>query len=235
MKYLVVYETLKEEIFNEKYAINEQLPNGRELAELFHVSMLTIKKAMDRLVLDGIIVRRRGDGSYVKDWKKMDVAQHNHLSGTFNQFSEGEVKTKVLKFEVERADEKIAAKLSIQAGDFIYAITRLRIIRGIPSIIEYTFMPLDLIPNLQMSHVETSIYNYIQRDLRLMVHSAVVKITGVRPDDFEKKELHLKSNSFLLQVDQVASLDNSRVFEFSIAKHIPEEFEFETVIVSNKK
>lgn len=228
-KYLLIYDDIKEKILSEVYQINDRLADGHTLAREYDVSMMTVKKALDLLVTEGLLVRRRGDGTIVKDWKKGSQKRFYALEGTYVKYP-GKVTSQILTFDIQYPTPEVAEKLSIGKYDFIYEIVRVRIIDDVPSIMEYTYMPIDIIPGLKYEHVESSIYQYIREQLGLTVQSSFLKIQGVRPDELEKKHLKLTDHDFLMQVDQVANLDDGRIFEYSIAKHIPDEFEFETVI-----
>ncbi|MFH3639458.1 GntR family transcriptional regulator, partial [Acinetobacter baumannii] len=63
VKYLGIYQKIKQQILDGEYKINEKIPSSSVLAEEFDVSALTIKKALDLLVRDGYIIRRRGSGT----------------------------------------------------------------------------------------------------------------------------------------------------------------------------
>ncbi|TKI07615.1 GntR family transcriptional regulator, partial [Bacillus cereus] len=65
VKYLGIYQKIKQQILDGEYKINEKIPSSSVLAEEFDVSALTIKKALDLLVRDGYIIRRRGSGTVV--------------------------------------------------------------------------------------------------------------------------------------------------------------------------
>ncbi len=67
VKYLGIYQKIKQQILDGEYKINEKIPSSSVLAEEFDVSALTIKKALDLLVRDGYIIRRRGSGTVVQD------------------------------------------------------------------------------------------------------------------------------------------------------------------------
>lgn len=228
-KYLQTYEDIKEKIMTGIYAINERIADGKSLAKQYDVSMMTVKKALDLLVSEGLLVRRRGDGTFVKDWTKGSHPNFYAINGTYSKFP-GKVDSEVIKFDIQFPDEEIAEKLAISTDSFVYIIIRVRIIEQVPSIVEYTYMPVSIIRDLSLEHVENSIYSYIKEELKLNIQSSFLNIQGVRPNELEKKYLHVKDTDFLMQVEQVANLDDGRIFEYSIAKHIPAEFKFETVI-----
>ncbi|MHC5879900.1 UTRA domain-containing protein, partial [Streptococcus pyogenes] len=72
----------------------------------------------------------------------------------------------------------MANKLGITQDSFVYEIIRLRILEKRPLIMEYTYMPLDVVPGLKKEDLERSIYAYIQDKLNFKIHSAFVKVTG---------------------------------------------------------
>lgn len=91
-------------------------------------------------------------------------------------------------------------------------------------------MPVDVIPGLSTKHLEQSIYGYIQDELGYKIHSAFVKVAGVRPNAIEQLEMNLSDTDFLMETERVSSLGNCKTFEYSIARHLPDVFHFETVI-----
>ncbi|EJW19992.1 GntR family transcriptional regulator [Paenibacillus alvei] len=232
VKYLAIYQKIKQQILDGEYKINEKIPSSPILAEKFGVASLTIKKALDLLVRDGYIIRRRGSGTVVQDWHQQEKARMiQTLIGTKAVYG-SEVESKIIEFAIIGADETMARKLGIAAGDFIYKIIRLRIIHGIPTIMEHTWMPISVIPGVDVTVLEQSIYSHIQNKLGLQVGTSIVRVKGIRPDDREKQFLDVTDQDYLMRVEQVAYLTDGRTFEYSYADHLPETFEFETVITA---
>ena len=142
------------------------------------------------------------------------------LTGTKAVYG-SEVESKIIEFTIVGVDEVIAEKLGISVGDFVYKIIRLRIIHSIPTIMEHTWMPISVIPGVDVSVLEESIYSHIQNKLGLQVGTSVVRVKGIRPDDKEKQFMNLTNQDFLMRVEQVAYLtDGARIastyFLFSI-------------------
>lgn len=232
VKYLAIYQKIKQQILDGEYKINEKIPSSPILAEKFGVASLTIKKALDLLVRDGYIIRRRGSGTVVQDWHQQEKARMiQTLIGTKAVYG-SEVESKIIEFAIIGADETMARKLGIAVGDFIYKIIRLRIIHGIPTIMEHTWMPISVIPGVDVTVLEQSIYSHIQNKLGLQVGTSIVRVKGIRPDDREKQFLDVTDQDYLMRVEQVAYLTDGRTFEYSYADHLPETFEFETVITA---
>ncbi|MGN0660582.1 MAG: GntR family transcriptional regulator, partial [Oscillospiraceae bacterium] len=66
-KYKVIEQDIAQKIKSGVYAPGSQLPLENQLCETYKVSRITIKKATDQLVALGLITKRRGSGSYVKE------------------------------------------------------------------------------------------------------------------------------------------------------------------------
>ena len=64
-QYQVIYDNLKAKIQSGELAPGSQLPFERELCEAFSVQRITVRKALDMLVQDGLIYKRAGCGSFV--------------------------------------------------------------------------------------------------------------------------------------------------------------------------
>jgi len=64
--YRMIYEDIKSKILNQSYANDEQLPFERELCEIYSVDRVTVRKALELLVADGLIEKRPGLGSFVR-------------------------------------------------------------------------------------------------------------------------------------------------------------------------
>lgn len=231
-KHLIIYENVKKKITSGEYPINSMIPDGNTLAHQYGASLLTIKKSLDSLVSEGFLIRRRGYGTLVRDWTKGNKARMYAVEGSSSRYNKL-LESKILKFEIEHPNFEVANKLSIKKEDFVYHIERIRYIEKIPTIIEYTYMPHPIIPKLEQPQLLKSIYEYISDELGLVVQSSFINIKGVRPNSLEKETMKLSDNDFLMQVEQIANLDDGRIFEYSIAKHLPDSFNFETVVFNN--
>lgn len=228
-KYLYIYETVYERIMNGSYPMDAMIPDGETLAQEFNCSVLTVKKALDLLVMEGFIVRKQGLGTFVK--RRYSEAQNDSYYASRRPLVRTGISTYVEKFEIEKANEDIAAKLNIAEGEFVYAIIRIRSQGGKAKIIEYTWMPIALIPGLQMEHLKTSLYRYIVEDVGLHIQSAHEQVRGTRPNDLDKQWFAMRDQDFVMELIQTVYLDTAEIFEYSIAHHTPEDFYYETDVI----
>ena len=220
LKYEQIALDIQKKINNGQYLPNDQLPLEKEMCIQYNVSRITIKKAMDKLVMNGSVVKRRGAGTFVKDVDHEEITDIS-TSKQFNGFSgshRGEkIETKVIDFKVINPSQEIANKLKMEKDDFVYYICRVRYADGEPCVVEYTYMPIDVISGIKRDMLTGSIYRYI---VRALVGS-----------ELEKEALDINDTMPILQVEQIAFLDNGQPFEYSKSSHRGDKFEFKSISV----
>lgn len=222
LKYEAIVQELRKDIQEGVYQPGQQLALEKEMCEQYNVSRITIKRAVDELVKQGLVVKRRGSGTFVKTMEESDVKElsmANQFLGFAATYRGHDVKTKVLVFDIIHPREEVAEKLQISVEDFVYDIVRVRMADGDPMVMEHTQMPIQLIPGIKRRVLDTSIYSYIENELGLKIQSAHREVRAVMPTDDEKQYLRIEGAMPLLEVKQVAFLDDGRPFEYSISRH----------------
>lgn len=222
LKYEAIASDLRKQITDGIFTPGQQLALEKEMCTQYGVSRITIKRAVDELVKEGLVVKRRGSGTFVKSLEDEDVKEismANQFSGFTATFQGHEIGTKVLRFDIVHPAEDVASKLQMSVDDFIYNIVRVRSLDDKPIVVEYTQMPIQLIPGIKQQVLEHSIYGYIEGELKLKIQSAHRTVRAVMPTEEEKKELDIHGILPILEVTQIAFLDDGRPFEFSIAHH----------------
>lgn len=234
LKYEKIAFDIKEDILSEKYKPNEQLPFEKELCEKYNVSKMTVKKALDLLVNDGLIIKRRGSGTFVKDITEKEIQriiEKKQFSGLTTTSIGHKVTSKVLEFKIINATKEIADILKIEEDEFIYFVHRVRYVDDKAVVIEKTYIPLNLIPGMKLADVKKSIYGYIKDKLGLNIQSFHSTVRAMKSDELDRKYLNLEKDEPILEVERVAYLDNGKVFEYSFSRHRYDKFEFKSITV----
>lgn len=234
LKYEEIAFDIQRKINNGEYRPNDQLPLEKEMCEQYKVSRITIKKAMDKLVMNGSVIKRRGAGTFVKDIDSNEVADIS-ASGQFNGFSSTfagkKITSKIIEFKVINPTEEVAKKLKMDVDEFVYYICRARYADDEPYVVEYTYMPINVIKGLKRCILEKSIYNYIEEELKFKIKSAHRTIRAIVPNEIEEKYLEINKGLPILEVEQIAFLDNGQPFEYSKSHHRGDKSEFKSVSV----
>ncbi|WP_423189053.1 GntR family transcriptional regulator [Alkalibacterium sp. f15] len=232
-KYEEIYTDIKEKIINGDYTATEQLPFEKDLCESYNTSKMTVKRALDLLVEEGLIIKRRGSGTFVKDLSKKEIlriTQTNQISGFSLFYNNKDVKSEILTFKVVQADEIVQDKLNLKPESFVYDIHRVRLVDDKPIVIEHAYIPIERVPGLEKKHLEGSIYKYIKEDLGLTIQSAHRRFTVKKASEEEASHLAIEHNDPIAITEQIAYLDTGDSIEYSLSKHRSDAFAAETII-----
>lgn len=224
LKYLEIVADICRRIDAGEYENDSKIPSVAELCAHYGVSKITVNKALNDLVQMGIVTRRRGAGTFVKAGSLGPSAyawsEATRIDGTTAHYA-GQGKTvnsRVIDFSVVDSNAEVRTGLGIDGG-FVYHICRVRLIDHKPVVVEYTYMPVALFPDMTREVVEGSIYHYIENTLGMQINSAHSAISAVRPTENEQEWLAVGPDEPLLEVKQVAYLSDGRAFEYSTARH----------------
>jgi len=234
VKYQEISKDLRSKILNKLYFPGEQLPQEKEMCLTYNVSRITIKKAVDELVNAGLVIKRRGAGTFVKsvnDDAVKELSLVQQFTG-FTECNEGKnIFSSIIRFEIVHPSDEVADKLQIDKEGFVYDIIRACYAEKEPIVVEYTQMPLDIILGLKRDVLLDSIYHYIQSGLKLKIQSAHRAIRAILPNEIEQEYLKIDPNFPVLEVEQVAYLDDGRAFEHSISRHRGYKIVFKTLSI----
>ena len=232
-KYKVIANGIRKRIIEGDYVSDQKLPSEKEIGDEFVASKLTVKKALDILVGEGLIIKRRGAGTFVKSLSVDEMERlivDNQMRGTTAFNPDKRVTSKILSFSVVQASQLVSRKLNLAEASPVYEIYRVRLVDGSPSVIEKTYMPLDVISGLTKTDVEGSIYEYIEEKLGLKIQSGHRTISVRKATDFEADELTLEYGDPVGIAEQIGYLNTGVQFEYSISVHRYDQFSVEMMV-----
>lgn len=227
-KYQSIAEEILKRITTGIYDETKLIPDELSLCQEFKCSRMTVKKALEILVLRGIIYRKRGHGTFImqQSFNKDRLNITNQELTGFSKIVSGNAQSKIIEFNIEFATEEIASHLNIKVNDHVYSILRVRYVGDQPYVIEKTYMPTTIITGLNKDVLAGSIYSYIENELGLTITSSSKKIKADKSNELDKAYLNLKPDEPVLEIEQVAFLQNGIAFEYSFSRHRYDKFEF---------
>lgn len=123
------------------YEANHRIPTEMELSTKYDVSRVTVRKALEELVEEGILIRKQGKGTFVAE-KKTTNANYPHTSFADACLLSGKKPTtRLLSYSMEMPTKSIAEFLGIEPSEMIIKIRRLRIADNEPVILETDYFP----------------------------------------------------------------------------------------------
>lgn len=254
LKYQAIALDIQQSIEDGSLKPNDKLPTVVELCDIYNVSKITIKRSFDLLIEKGLIASKRGSGTYVKNTGELAEARGSglYISGIDESASDSftftrsdrargfttehrglgqEISSVVYDFSIVPAPEDIARHLNIQPDDFVYHHCRTRCLDGLPIVIEYTYMPLDLVPGLKKSQLYQSVYAYLRDVLGYKISSFHRIIRAVAATEEEAERLEVAAGSPLLELEQVGFLDDGTPFEYSVSRNVGDRSELRDINV----
>ncbi|WP_310260966.1 GntR family transcriptional regulator [Fictibacillus barbaricus] len=161
--YYQIEEAIKLKIDKGEWESGSMISSEREFAENYEVSRMTVRQAINNLVNDGYLTRRKGKGTFVSG-KKIEQKLLGLTSFTEDMKARGyKPASKLVSFQTIQANHQIAKVLEISHNNEIYEIKRVRLANDVPMAIETTFVPAQLI-HLQESHIQDgSLYSQVEQ------------------------------------------------------------------------
>ena len=231
-KYEQISNEMRKRIKEGTYSIDHPIPDELSLAKEFGCSRMTIKRALDILVMEGLLYRKRGHGTFIVksgiQGNQVNVVDKENL-GLTGLLKHKKITSKIIQFDVLFPSEEVAAQLSIDSSTLVYHIIRLRNVEGEPFVIEETFMPTNVIGGINEEVLHSSIYQHISQTLGLTIGGAHRKIRADKPNELDQEYLDCAPDDPILEVEQVAYLNTGIPFEYSFSRHRYDKFVFTTV------
>lgn len=220
-KYEKIANILRDRIKDGLYPKDSLLPNQLQFVEEFNVSRVTIKKAINILAMEGLVYSQRGAGTRVLKssiWGGQNFSAKEY-DGLSQQMKNHDLTSQIITFEVEFPDELVRKKLLLDKHQPVYKIIRLRLLDEEPYVLEHTYMPTELVPNLTPKILEQSIYDYIHQELGIFFAGAYRNLKADKADPFDCDYLNCQKTDPILEVEQVIYLKDGQPIEYSRSRN----------------
>lgn len=217
--YKTIENHIKELINSKTLKQGDLIPSEKQLSEEFEVTRMTVRSALNNLVKEGYITRRRGIGSIVLGSKIYDNI--SAISGfTKEMKSKGfEVSNIVVDLQIVEADEELSTNLNIEVGDNVWEIKRIRMADNIKVSYMITYMPVKLFPNLNKKHCVGSLYEYIEQGCGYKISVSERAVEAVISDIELEEMLDLNKKEPILYIKQTCRIETGEIFEYSHTYH----------------
>lgn len=166
-----IYDIIRSSIENGTYTYGQPIPPERTLANLYLVSRMTIRKATDLLVNEGLLYRKQGKGTFVSLPR---LHASNAITSTRKYLEDNGLQpsTNVFYTGTREAGYKYGSIFQIEEHALVFQLFRLRLGDGIPYTVEYTFLPLSYVPDIEnYDFARTSLYLCLKDNGITLSHS----------------------------------------------------------------
>jgi GntR family transcriptional regulator len=187
----------------------EAIPSEIELAARFRVSQGTVRKAIDELAAENLVVRRQGKGTFVATHAEQHV-QYRFLKlmpDSGDRDSEGPAQRDILECRRGRASADVARALALRSGDPVVQVRRILSFGGVPTILEDFWLPGNTFKGLsadQMTGYRGPTYAMFELEFGVRMVRAEEKIRAIAADASQAELLKVGVGTPLLSVERVA-------------------------------
>jgi GntR family transcriptional regulator len=208
--YQQLQRAIREAIEKRVLAPDDALPAERQIASELSVSRITVRKAIEGLVEEGLLVRRQGSGNFVaarieKNFAKLTSFSEDMRSRGRTPHSEW------LKRSEGAVTPEEALTLRLSPGAPVYRFHRLRFADDAPMCLEYATVARECLPSLEA--VDTSLYEALERAGNRPVR-ALQRLRALLLNTEQAKLLHAREGDAGLLVERVGFLRDGRAVEF---------------------
>jgi GntR family transcriptional regulator len=220
--YQQLQRALRQAIVENRLTADEALPPERDMAVEFSVSRITVRKAIDALVEEGLVVRRQGAGTFI-------AARVEKSFSKLSSFSEDMVSRGRTPHSVwlRRSDGAVTPEesmtLGLGPGTPVYRFHRVRYADGVTMALEYTTVPAACLPSKEV--VGESLYGALEQAGSRPVR-ALQRLRAVLFNAEQAQLLGVEAGSPGLMIERRGFLRDGRVVEFTQSYYRGDAYDF---------
>lgn len=234
--YRKVRNELTDSIAHGVWNPGEAIPSESNLAAQFGVSIGTLRKAVDALVAEQLLVRQQGRGTFVTTHNARRLMFHFfHIVGEDGAKRFPEVTT--LEFKNGRADAECARQLDIPPADKVIHIRNLLQLDGKPVIVDDITLPAALFPGLTekiFASRDNTIYHLYQSRYGINVLRTREKLRAIAAPRDVAALLGVAQQSPILEIRRVALTYRDKPVEWRVSRVNSAAHEYENMFGKNE-
>ncbi|HZJ09403.1 MAG TPA: GntR family transcriptional regulator [Trueperaceae bacterium] len=213
--YLQLREQLVDAISTGALPAGSALPSERGLATSLGLSRMTVRRAFEQLVVDGLVEQRQGSGTYVRG-QPLEQVIDRVLGFTDEARNLGLAPgSRMLSAVIVDADELVANALHLQLGAKVLRVTRLRTANGEPLALQEAHLAPDHLGlSLDLLAETGSLYRTLEQQFGITPARARQTISARMPSSHECRLLGIAREVPVLALERTTSGVDDRPFEF---------------------
>jgi GntR family transcriptional regulator len=217
--YYQLKQILSEDIRGKR--IGSTIPTEEDLCREYKISRPTVRQAINELVVEGYLQRKKGKGTFVSQPKIhqdfMVVLESFNAEMLQKGLTPG---TRVLVASVIKATNRVSETLKLQANSDVIHLERLRFVNNEPLVIVDTYLPHSkLVDILENNFEEESLYKIIENDFGYTIDKAIRTLEPRIAGEYEAEMLGIVRGAPIQYIETVAYIKNGDPIEFSIARY----------------
>ncbi len=200
----------------------ELIPSEVELAVRYKVSQGTVRKAIDELSAENLVVRRQGKGTFVATHHEARV-QFRFLKLMPDAGDAHQPENHIVEVKRLRGPAEVTRVLDMKAGDSVVYIKRVQVFDGVPTILEEIWLPGSLFKGLtveRLAEYKGPMYGLFETEFGTQMIHATEKLKAVLADEVVAEQLQVEVGVPVLGVERVAYTYGERPVELRRAIYV---------------
>lgn len=209
--YMQLARKLAQDVRDGRYQADQALPSERVLSEQLDVSRVTARKAIDQLVEQGLVVRRRGSGNYIAPRIEQPLSNLSSFSEQLQQRGYTP-RSRWLRRDLVAADADEQLALGLSPGSKVARLERLRLADDIVMAYEVSVLPASVLPRPE--EVDASLYAHLAGGGHLPAR-ALQHIRAMNADAVLARRLEVPEGRAVLFITRVGYLESGAPVELT--------------------
>jgi GntR family transcriptional regulator len=212
--YIQVRDLVLEKILSGYWQPGSPIPNEHELSQELGVSIGTIRKALDIVENEGLLTRKQGRGTFVRDFEERPMSFSNVVARNGDRI----IPTiQSGSSEIIEADAALAKLLGAAIGGPVLRIKRTCVHLGKPFKWECCYLPAQLFPKLPDDLLNYRISSLAQRN-SIAIGKRIERVDPATATDEDAERLKIEPGKQLLALDRIIYSMDKRVIERRVAR-----------------
>jgi len=215
--YLQIKALLETSLEGGDWRPGEAIPSEIELAGRYGVSQGTVRKAIDALAADNLVVRRQGKGTFVATHTEEKTSLLRFLRIRANDGRDEPHVSRLLDVRRSKATADIARLLELKPGDPVIVLRRVLEHAGAPTVLDEIVLPATLFKGLTKAKVDAyrgSMYSFFETQFGVRMLRAQEKLRAIAADAAGARMLNVAPGTPLLAVERVTFTYGDRPVEW---------------------
>lgn len=233
--YLQLRSVLEEKIDKRELRPGDKLPSESEICNEFRVSRTVVRQALKDLEYEGLIVKKKGKGTFVSEPKVLESFVQQ-LGGFYQDMAAQKRSTRsvVLGLEATRVNRRIAAILHLRTNAKVILLKRLRFVDEDPFQLVTSFIPYKLCPELlSADFTNQSLYRFLE-DRGIFLACGYRTIEAVRATGEEARKMDIEPGTPLIRIMSIGCTDDGTPVEYYEAVHRGDRARFRVELVRKR-
>ncbi|KNE21806.1 GntR family transcriptional regulator [Virgibacillus pantothenticus] len=224
--YVQIADRLRDNIKMGKWKEGDKIPTEVELCNIYDVSRITIRKAIDELVKEDLLRRQRAKGTFVTSFVEPSDNFTVVKSFTEEMRELGEkARTMDVKLEITEADKRLAMYLNMNIGDKVMILKRIRGDSKQAFVYSVTYIKSDENFSLDPNDYYGSFYTYLnEHGIQVKDNKEVVE--AILPNYEVRKALNINKNEPVLKRTRFTSCKSKNFYEYTINYYIGNSYKY---------